>query len=96
MSIRRGIRRSRSGEDGSGMDMSALTSLIEERIQAAVAPFASAVAELTQEVRKRSVSQQQRINGSEEGDDSRRAEEKCMPNRAADDLSWIEGSDTSS
>ncbi|KFD64627.1 hypothetical protein M514_11241 [Trichuris suis] len=71
MSIRRGIRGGRSADGRARTDMSALTSSIEERIEAVVAPFASAVTELTQEVRKCTVSQQQRSDGSDESDDSR-------------------------
>ncbi|KFD56954.1 hypothetical protein M514_02211 [Trichuris suis] len=64
MSLRRGIRRGRIRTDASPLTLS-----VEELVGAAATLFATAMTELTREVRKCTISQQQTMEKSSEGDD---------------------------
>uniref|UniRef100_A0A5S6Q494 Uncharacterized protein n=1 Tax=Trichuris muris TaxID=70415 RepID=A0A5S6Q494_TRIMR len=96
MSVSRSCRRGRSAEGSVPTDVSPLVSSIEEHIQAALAPLASAVADLTREVQECKIAQRhvkEELNGrSKTGCDER----DRVSDRAVTDWSWLDGEDVSS
>uniref|UniRef100_A0A5S6R0C3 Uncharacterized protein n=1 Tax=Trichuris muris TaxID=70415 RepID=A0A5S6R0C3_TRIMR len=108
MSSRRGTRRGRSADGCATADsriaptgraatyVSSLTLSIEERIEAALPPLSSVVAELTREVQKRKAAQQRATEESTENDCLESIDRKCTSRQAVNDWTWLEGSNSAS